>query len=416
MKILLISDTPLNNGVGHRKRILTVLGVLMKKYGRENVHWINTVPVNLNFFRTIARCRELRAEFRGCCGRVSFIMHVNHPAVERLFEPFFGLCMLALLFFRYGAGRGLLLWSEMTNSILPFLPYKRAFGVPLIVDIHGAAPDELLLSRPPGPTRDKYYARLSRRERTILENAQGLAAVSERMLSVNLEKYGRLPPHTRVVPNSPDETLFKWSEAAYAETRNQLGLSGNFVMAYSGGTQPWQSVPETLAFFAKARHDARLQGLKPVLLFLTWDTGFSLKESFAELGLTPEDVRLVNAQPAEVAWYLQAADAGLMFRKNAVTNLVSCPTKAGEYLLAGLPVICTPYAGDVSAIVTATGSGFVTEFGEYESERFAGWCATVRARRAETAASCAAAGQVHFGSHLLAGLTALADEVAADRV
>jgi glycosyltransferase involved in cell wall biosynthesis len=343
-------------------------------------------------------------------------MHVNHPSVERLFEPFFGLCMLLLLFFRYGRGRGLVLWSEMTNSILPFLPYKRAFGVPLIVDMHGTAPDELLLSRPPGPERDKYYDRLSRRERMILGSAQGLVAVSERMLSVNLEKYRSLPPCTRVVPNSPEEKLFNWSEAAYARTRAELGLAGNFVMVYSGGTQAWQSVPETLEFFAKARLDAGLADLKPVLLFLTWDLSFSLKDSLGKLGLSTGDVRLINAPAAEVPRYLQAADAGLLFRKNAVTNLVSCPTKAGEYLMSGLPVVCTPYAGDVAGIVTAADSGYVTEFGGYEGERFRLWCGMVRSRRAEIAARCVKAGHDGFGSHLLARLTSLADEVAgADR-
>jgi glycosyltransferase involved in cell wall biosynthesis len=56
---------------------------------------------------------------------------------------------------------------------------------------------------------------------------------------------------------------------------------------------------------------------------------------------------------------LQEAHAGLLLRREDPVNQVASPTKFGEYLAAGLPVLLTEGIGDFSALVEKEGLGMI---------------------------------------------------------
>ena len=60
-------------------------------------------------------------------------------------------------------------------------------------------------------------------------------------------------------------------------------------------------------------------------------------------------IRAVSS--ATVPSYLSAADAGISFIKPCISKLASSPTKNGEYLAAGLPLILNAGIGDSDALV-----------------------------------------------------------------
>jgi glycosyltransferase involved in cell wall biosynthesis len=60
---------------------------------------------------------------------------------------------------------------------------------------------------------------------------------------------------------------------------------------------------------------------------------------------------------AEVPQLAAAGDVSLCFIKPAYSKLSSSPTKLGELLAMGIPVIANEGVGDVAAIITATGGG-----------------------------------------------------------
>jgi glycosyltransferase involved in cell wall biosynthesis len=63
--------------------------------------------------------------------------------------------------------------------------------------------------------------------------------------------------------------------------------------------------------------------------------------------------------------YLSAADAGISFIKPCFSKLASSPTKNGEYLACGLPLILNAGIGDSDALATEWNIGaLVTEFTE----------------------------------------------------
>jgi glycosyltransferase involved in cell wall biosynthesis len=61
-------------------------------------------------------------------------------------------------------------------------------------------------------------------------------------------------------------------------------------------------------------------------------------------------VRVLALPPEEVPRHLAAADAGICFLGRHASKLASSPTKFGEYLACGLPVITNPWIGDAQTL------------------------------------------------------------------
>ena len=75
--------------------------------------------------------------------------------------------------------------------------------------------------------------------------------------------------------------------------------------------------------------------------------------------------------PEAVSRELSVADVGLWFVKPTEAKVASCPTKLGEYLACGLPVVATDGVGDVSDILQDNGVGVVVRHDDESSWRTA---------------------------------------------
>jgi len=82
-----------------------------------------------------------------------------------------------------------------------------------------------------------------------------------------------------------------------------------------------------------------------------------------------------SESPSEINEIYNAADFGILFRDEILTNKVASPTKLAEYLLAGLPVLISREVGDYSELVSKYKFGVVTsnnlaEFVSVSEEKF----------------------------------------------
>jgi glycosyltransferase involved in cell wall biosynthesis len=100
-------------------------------------------------------------------------------------------------------------------------------------------------------------------------------------------------------------------------------------------------------FFAAARR------LDPALLFLVLTQADQdiLRRELARAGIRDEDARVTRAEPQEVGRYLAAADFGISFIRRCFSKISSSPTKIGEYLGAGLPVVSSAGIGDLDRLL-----------------------------------------------------------------
>jgi glycosyltransferase involved in cell wall biosynthesis len=70
---------------------------------------------------------------------------------------------------------------------------------------------------------------------------------------------------------------------------------------------------------------------------------------------------VLSVASSAVPSYLAAADAGLAFIKRCVSKIASSPTKNGEYLACGLPLIINAGVGDSDALINDWSAGVLIE-------------------------------------------------------
>ena len=77
----------------------------------------------------------------------------------------------------------------------------------------------------------------------------------------------------------------------------------------------------------------------------------SFTSRLVQLGLSPEDYRVSTVAPSGVPEHLAAADFAFCFIKPGYSKLSSSPTKIGEFLASGLPVLCNSGIGDTDELL-----------------------------------------------------------------
>lgn len=98
------------------------------------------------------------------------------------------------------------------------------------------------------------------------------------------------------------------------------------------------------------------------------DTGFVilsqtspdlLKEMYEQAGLPNENLWIGSVSSYQVADYLSICDWGLSIKKESYSQLSCSPTKIPEYLLVGLPILCSRGIGDCDSMIAGKNVGIV---------------------------------------------------------
>jgi glycosyltransferase involved in cell wall biosynthesis len=138
--------------------------------------------------------------------------------------------------------------------------------------------------------------------------------------------------------------------------RNQLVLENKIVFIYVGSAVSYQQVPKMCELFAQIRKHYS----NAFFLILSHHIETFQKNLYSS-GIDSKDYRIEAVEHGKVFEYLQAGDIGLLLRDNSPVNRVASPTKFGEYCFGGVPIITTPYAGDVSQIINDNNLGHVID-------------------------------------------------------
>ena len=231
----------------------------------------------------------------------------------------------------------------------------------IIADIRGAWPEELLFARGfDSIDQADEDARVAHGKamdviRMTTTAASHVLSVSAGMLDW-LREVGVPDAKLTYVPCCVSGVSF--TAEARERIRSQLGVADRLVLCYSGTITRYQHVEDgVLPFF---RHAAeRHPDLH--LLCLTPDRERMLGLLEAS-GIDAARATVLRLAQHEVHEYLSAADAGLLLRAPSRLNQFSQPTKFGEYLSAGLPVIVSEGTGDLPRIVRDAEAGTVVRF------------------------------------------------------
>jgi glycosyltransferase involved in cell wall biosynthesis len=250
---------------------------------------------------------------------------------------------------------------------------KRLTGARMLFDIRGLVAEEF--EDAGGWKRDSLPFRVTKKMELIgIGEADGIVVLTERVRRVLFQPgytpqpgpeaaIGRSPVQPspqagiEVIPCCADLSLIEAQGAERDAMRRELKLDGKTVMVYVGKFGGWYLQDEMADFFASARREI------PDLHFLvlTQSEPEMIARAFERHGIDGSAYTLTRAPHERVGAYLAASDFALSFIAAMPSKIASSPTKIGEYLAAGLPVVCNPGVGDVDESLREHGVGVVVE-------------------------------------------------------
>jgi len=246
------------------------------------------------------------------------------------------------------------------------LALKRRFGVRMIFDLRGLMAEEYVDAEHWREGSVPY--RLTKAaERRILAATDGIVTLTERIWPIIREwpgLRGRVVQH-EVIPCCVDLARFKFSATERERRRRELGLEDQFTVVYSGSLDGWYLTEQMADFFAallKRNQQAHL-------LWLTNGSPERVRKLMRSREVETKNFSVLSVASAEVPSYLAAADAGLAFIKRCISKLASSPTKNGEYLACGLPLVINAGVGDSDALIDDWNAGVLIE--EFTDREFA---------------------------------------------
>ena len=180
-----------------------------------------------------------------------------------------------------------------------------------------------------------------RAEAANLRAAHGLVVLTESALEAMRSGREELPP-AKVIATCVDTVAFH--PASPTEPRS-------YSTVYVGSLGTWYMVDEMIAL---AREIAAV--VPGRALFLTPDTRLA-----EQAGASPDWADVRECPPSEVPAWIRCARSSFFVIRPTPAKRASCPTKLGEALASGLPVVANRGIGDVDAFLERDGVGVLVE-------------------------------------------------------
>jgi glycosyltransferase involved in cell wall biosynthesis len=242
---------------------------------------------------------------------------------------------------------------------------KKKYGVKFLNDIREFYAD----SRVDGGMWNKsnflyrtIYNFFRKQEFEQVSNSDGIVCLTHAAEKIIKQwpNYSELTP-LKVIPCSADLALFDPS-AVSRETKEtlkeKLGIKpDDFVLSYLGSIGGWYLTAEMMMFCKRllmAVPQAKFLFISPHLHQYIIDTA-------NRYGVPQEKIISVQAMRTQVPALLSLSNYSIFFIKPCYSKLSSSPTKHGELMAMGIPVIANSGVGDVKEIVEDFKSGFVLE-------------------------------------------------------
>jgi glycosyltransferase involved in cell wall biosynthesis len=234
------------------------------------------------------------------------------------------------------------------------LGLKKLFGTKMIFDVRGLLADEYVDA---GHWREEgiRYRLTKSMERRCLAAADGVVTLTERIWPI-IEEWPELRARGvahQVIPCCVDLERFRFNPAARIQRRAELGLEDEFVLVYSGSVGGWYLTDEMADFFVAVL--ARQPNAH--FLWLITNGQDKVEAILKERSITPSQYTIKSVSSEDVSSFLSASDAGIAFIKPCFSKLASSPTKNGEYLACGLPLIINAGIGDSDSLIAREGVG-----------------------------------------------------------
>lgn len=259
----------------------------------------------------------------------------------------------------------------------------RAIGARFLFDIRGFWPEERLESGL-WKAHEMRYRLMKRLEKALYRNADHVVTLT-RAGARQIERFDFLDsvPPIDVIPTCTNLEVF---------ARQAVEKADEFTLCYVG------SIRGRYLFHHVASVVATLFSSDPDAKFLVLNQGShdEIARRLTNAGVDMARVTLTEAPYHEVARRIAMAHAGIWFLQTGYSLQASCPTKMGEFLACGVPLLANAGVGDVAEDLEETGTGVAVRDFKPDTLRAALEAVMALSRAPDIAARCRAAAEARF--------------------
>ncbi len=222
---------------------------------------------------------------------------------------------------------------------------KRVLSLKVIFDMRGFWPEERIDG---GIWKEgSILFRLAKHcEALFLKRADRVVVLTEPAKIALLSRPGLAGYGARieVIPTCVDLELFRKVNAV----RRPPEFDQKRLYVYQGSLGTWYSLDQLLTFFA----DLRSTDQNAHLLFLTRHPEKDIRRAIANTTVSQADVSYKSVPYRDVAGYLSLGEALISFRRPGLSAPAMLPTKIGEALACGLPVVINSGVGGLDNLLS----------------------------------------------------------------
>lgn len=240
---------------------------------------------------------------------------------------------------------------------------KKKLGTPFLFDMRGFWADERVdggLWNLKNPVYKTVYRYFKKKEKEFLMEAAHTISLTHNAATEIHSWQGMQDVPIQVIPCCVDLEHFNGEstdgESIHAK-KSELGIDGHRVLSYIGSLGTWYMLDEMLDFFKEwSEEDDRL-----LFLFVTPDDASGILNSAQQKNIPAEKIIIKKAQRKDMPLYIAVSDVQVFFIKPAYSKKASSPTKQGEIMAMGKPVVCNAGVGDTDYVVNQYGSGILVK-------------------------------------------------------
>jgi len=241
---------------------------------------------------------------------------------------------------------------------------KKKYGIKFLNDVRGFWADERVdggMFNLDNPVFKKIYNWFKKKEYECLEKADYNTCITFKAKEEILtwKNIPNQPLNIEVIPCSVDMNLFdpgKINPKIKDNLKQELQIKdSDFIISYLGSIGGWYLTDEMMKF-CKIASD-KISNAK--FLFISPHNHSIIEAAAKKFGIPSEKIVVRHGKRHEVPALLSFSNYSIFFIKPCYSKLSSSPTKHGEIMAMGIPVITNSGVGDVKEIVEKYESGFV---------------------------------------------------------
>ena len=249
-------------------------------------------------------------------------------------------------------------------SALIGLSMKRRFKTAFLFDMRGFWADERVdgnIWTLKNPIYRWVYNYFKRKEKIFFSTADHIISLTnegkKEILSWN--GFENLTNKISVIPCCVDIVKFdkkRVSAEMLKVKKLELGINDSqFIMGYVGSIGTWYMLEEMLSFYKRSSNSLT----DPLFLFVTKENPKDIYKLSDDLEIPRNEIIVTSCNHADMPLYMSLFSCSIFFIKPLYSKKASSPTKQGELMAMGIPIMCNDKVGDTAGIVRKYNSGLV---------------------------------------------------------